>query len=112
MDAAGLSCGRAAHTGAAVRSNDPRNRRPHGAIRPESHPVDHPTATADHRQADYFLRLLTHSRSLIDQRIDEYRKAIVSSEARGNAEAAGTDSDLGVHIQHSEQRHSGNEEGP
>jgi hypothetical protein len=44
--------------------------------------------TADHRQADYFLRLLTQSCRLIDRRIDEYRKAIATCEANGDVEGA------------------------
>jgi hypothetical protein len=44
--------------------------------------------TADHRQADYFLRLLTRNRRLIDQRIDEYQKAIALLEANGDVEGA------------------------
>jgi hypothetical protein len=50
---------------------------------PAAH-VDHAAAaqgTADHRQAQYFIRLLTQSRSLIDHRIDKYEKQIGSSEA-------------------------------
>jgi hypothetical protein len=42
--------------------------------------------TADQRQADYFLRLLTQNRRLIDQRIDGYHKAIAIAEAKGDAE--------------------------
>lgn len=44
--------------------------------------------TADHRQADYFLRLLTRNRRLVDQRIDEYQKAIALLEAKGDVEGA------------------------
>jgi hypothetical protein len=44
--------------------------------------------TADQRQADYFLRLLTQNRRLIDQRIDGYHKAIAVAEANGDAEGA------------------------
>ncbi|MFZ1176718.1 MAG: hypothetical protein WAO15_10725 [Mycobacterium sp.] len=44
--------------------------------------------TADHRQADYFVRLLTQRRRLIDHRIDEYEKAIATSEANGDVDAA------------------------
>lgn len=44
--------------------------------------------TADQRQADYFLRLLTANRRLIDQRIDGYYKAIAVAEASGDAESA------------------------
>jgi hypothetical protein len=44
--------------------------------------------TADSRQADYFLRLLTQNRRLLEQRIDGYHKAIAVAEARGDAESA------------------------
>lgn len=44
--------------------------------------------TADQRQADYFLRLLTQNRRLLDQRIEGYAKAIAVAEARGDAESA------------------------
>jgi hypothetical protein len=43
-------------------------------------------ATADHRQAEYFVRLLTQSRQQIDQRIDNYQRAIAISEASGETE--------------------------
>ncbi|MEE6139760.1 hypothetical protein SKC41_25950 [Mycobacterium sp. 050128] len=45
--------------------------------------------TADQRQADYFLRLLTQNRRLIDQRIEGYHKAIAVAEARRDVESAG-----------------------
>lgn len=41
-------------------------------------------ATADDRQADYFMRLLTQSRQAIEQRIDAHQKAIAAAEACGN----------------------------
>ena len=44
--------------------------------------------TADHRQAEYFVRLLAQSRRLIDHRIGEYQKAIAIAEADGDAEGA------------------------
>ena len=53
--------------------------------------VDRVTSAADNadqRQADYFLRLLTQNRRLIDQRIDGYHKAIAVAEAKGDAESA------------------------
>jgi hypothetical protein len=56
-----------------------------------AHDVESPVAapeTADHRQADYFLRLLTQSRRLNDHRIGEYHKAVARAEADGDAEAA------------------------
>lgn len=43
---------------------------------------------ADHRQADYFVRLLTQRRRLIDQRIDEYHRAISAADAKGDVDAA------------------------
>jgi hypothetical protein len=45
-------------------------------------------ATADRRQADYFLRLLAQSRRLSDHRIDQYQKAIAISESNGDVEGA------------------------
>ena len=51
--------------------------------------VDHSAvgaATADQRQAEYFVRLLTQSRRRIDQRIDKYQTAIAISEASGDAD--------------------------
>ena len=55
-------------------------------------PAEGPAAavreTADQLQADYFVRLLTQNRRLIDHRIDEYRKAIAAAEAKGDAEGA------------------------
>jgi hypothetical protein len=53
--------------------------------------VDSSTAapeTADHRQAEYFLRLLTQSRVLSDHRMDRYHKAIATFEANGDGEGA------------------------
>jgi hypothetical protein len=44
--------------------------------------------TADHRQAEYFLRLLTQSRRLSDHRIERYQKAIATFEANGDVEGA------------------------
>ena len=46
--------------------------------------------TADHRQADYFRRLLAQSRRHIEHRLGEYHKAIVTAEAAGDAEGAGS----------------------
>jgi hypothetical protein len=43
-------------------------------------------ATADHQQAEYFVRLLTQSRQRIDQRINSYQRAIAVSEASGDTE--------------------------
>ena len=53
--------------------------------------IDRSTAvpeTADQRQADYFLRLLTQSRRVVDHRIDGYQQAIAVSEANKDAEGA------------------------
>lgn len=44
--------------------------------------------SADHLQAEYFVRLLTQNRRLIEHRIDEYRKAIAAAEAKGDGEGA------------------------
>lgn len=46
--------------------------------------------TADHRQADYFRRMLVQSRRQIDHRLGEYQKAIAAAEAAGDTEGAGT----------------------
>jgi hypothetical protein len=43
---------------------------------------------ADLRQADYFLRLLSQNRRLVEHRIEGYHKAIVGAEASGNTEGA------------------------
>jgi hypothetical protein len=45
-------------------------------------------ATADHRQAEYFVCLLTQNRQQIDQRIENYHRAIAISEASGDTENA------------------------
>jgi hypothetical protein len=47
-----------------------------------------PAATADHRQADYFLRLLTDHYRLVEQRIDEYQREIAIVEAAGDGDRA------------------------
>lgn len=99
MDAAGLSHDFGSGPLAVRRplsSRDRRTRRAHpSAVRPE--PVTaqpaadaDPTApeAAEHRQADYFLRLLGQSRRLIDQRIDEYQKAITAAQAKGDVDSA------------------------
>lgn len=46
--------------------------------------------TADHRQADYFRRILVQSRRHIDHRLGEYQKAIAAAMAAGDAEGAGS----------------------
>jgi hypothetical protein len=115
MDVAGLSDERDARSVVAHRSSGTRDRRGHQprATTGRSVPahvrqagststamtsnqpvdaVDRATVvadTADQRQADYFLRLLTQNRRLIDKRIDGYHKAIVIAEAKGDAEGAG-----------------------
>lgn len=102
MEAAALSPERGARSGTGHRSNGSDNRRTrrvhNAAIHSESQstlPVDRvaeggPPDTADHQQAEYFVRLLIQSRRLSEHRIDEYRKAIASSEANGDADAAGS----------------------
>lgn len=106
MDVAGLSPERNARSGAARRSA-PRARRPHvGVVRTEpAHRGQGPSPSApttgrpagdvdpanpdaaDHRQADYFVRLLSQNRRLIDQRLDDYQKAIVAAQASGDVDA-------------------------
>ncbi len=109
MDIAGLSDERDARSVVTHRSSGTRERRGHtprgttGRSVPAhvrqagststplttNQPVDRATVvadTADQRQADYFLRLLTQNRRLIDQRIDGYHKAIAIAEAKGDAE--------------------------
>jgi hypothetical protein len=46
--------------------------------------------TADHRQADYFRRILVQTRRQIDHRLGEYQKAIAAAAAAGDAEGAAT----------------------
>ena len=53
--------------------------------------IDAATAAAeaaDLRQADYFLRLLTQNRRVVEHRIEGYRKAIAGAEVSGNTEGA------------------------
>jgi hypothetical protein len=58
----------------------------HGKFRPAAN-VDHAApGMADHRQAQYFIRLLTQSRQLIDHRIHKYQRAIAISEASGDVD--------------------------
>ena len=111
MDLAGFSH-EGGGTSVAVRGSngarDGRAGRPRGAaVRSESLHVLQPPATpalvgealperpaaalpdmADQLQADYFVRLLSQNRRLSDHRIDEYRKAITTAEANGDAEGA------------------------
>ncbi|WP_244168011.1 hypothetical protein [Mycobacterium paraffinicum] len=42
---------------------------------------------ADQRQADYFVRVLSQNRRLIEQRLDDYQKAIVTAQAGGDVDA-------------------------
>jgi len=104
MDVAGLSDERgtrsvAGHVSNAVR--DRRGRRPRSsAVRPGPVNVRQPgataesaavaAATADHRQAEYFRRVLIQSRRHIEHRLGDYQKAIATAEAAGDAEGAGT----------------------
>lgn len=116
MDVAGLSHERATRSITTRRSASTRDRRAHqpgaGAVRPESvrsaqgssfgrtpsQPVPaaertggalDPAApdTADQLQADYFIRMLAQRRRLIDQRIEEYQRAIATAEAKGDVDA-------------------------
>jgi hypothetical protein len=113
MDFAGLSDGRAARSFATLKSSGARDRRTRRPLRStvRSEPVrdsqgsatpaltvslpagdvdssSAAPAMADHRQADYFLRLLAQSRRLSEHRIDQYHKAIAAFEANGDAEGA------------------------
>jgi hypothetical protein len=113
MDFAGLSDERAARSVAAHRSSGGRDRRtpksrrsmvrsePARGSQANSTPsltvslpaggADSPSAvpgTGDHRQADYFLRLLAQSRRLIEHRIEQYHKAITTAESNGDVEGA------------------------
>jgi hypothetical protein len=104
MDPAGLSDARSVAERAA---REWHGRRPHpGAVRPgpaHAHqaaavPANRPSsdvdraiavaAAADLRQADYFLRLLSQNRRLVEHRIEGYHKAIFGAEASGNTEGA------------------------
>ncbi|OBF49337.1 hypothetical protein A5756_23750 [Mycobacterium sp. 852002-53434_SCH5985345] len=109
MDVAGLSPERNARSGGARRSapSDRRSRRPHASVvrteparrsqgpAPSAPATDRPAGdvdpttpdAADHRQADYFVRLLSQNRRLIEQRLDDYRKAIVAAQASGDVDA-------------------------
>ena len=113
MDFAGLSDERAARSFATLKSSGARDRRTRRSRRSmdSSEPVrgsqgnSTPSVTvslpagdsdsssaapamADHRQADYFLRLLAQNRRLSEHRIDQYHKAIAAFEADGDAEGA------------------------
>ncbi|WP_459964643.1 hypothetical protein, partial [Mycobacterium avium] len=96
---AGLSPERRARSSAPHRTAgtpDRRGRRP--ATKPDAVPITKPVTqpvtqphtvpdTADQQQADYFMRLLTGRRGLIDQRLDGYRQKIAKAEAKGDADA-------------------------
>lgn len=43
--------------------------------------------TADQLQADYFIRMFAQRRRLLDQRIEEYQRAIATAEAKSDADA-------------------------
>ncbi|BBY00388.1 hypothetical protein ACKUT9_05830 [Mycobacterium seoulense] len=105
MDVAGLSHERSTRPGVAraTSSRDRRTLRPHtGVGRPEPpRPIQaaapstgrlaadvDPAApdAADHRQADYFLRVLSQNRRLTAQRIDDYQRAIAAAQANGDVD--------------------------
>jgi hypothetical protein len=107
MDSAGLSDEGDSRSVTERAAREWRGRRPHpGTVRPgpvHAHqtgvmPANRPTsdvdratavaAAADLRQADYFLRLLSQNRRLVEHRIEGYHKAIFSAEASGNTEGA------------------------
>ncbi len=109
MDVAGLSPERGTRADAARRTSprDGRARRPHASVvRPEpallsqapspSAPAaDQPAGgvdpagpdAADQLQAEYFVRLLSQNRRLIELRIGDYQKAIAAAQAGGDADA-------------------------
>jgi hypothetical protein len=80
MDRMGLSGEHVARPG----MSRPNGARQPGACNPSAATPD----TGDHLQAEYFLRVLTERRRLIDHRVEEYRKAIASCEANGDLEGA------------------------
>jgi len=55
-----------------------------GKVKSMSSLTEAAPATADRQQAEYFVRLLTQSRQRIDQRINNYQRAIAVSEASGD----------------------------
>ncbi len=93
MDVAGLSHERGARRSVGLRER--RARAPHAGAPGPSPSADRRAAAvdpgapdaADHRQADYFLRLLSQNRRLIEQRIDDYQKAIATAQANGDVDA-------------------------
>ncbi len=83
MDVAGLSPERRARSSAPHRTAGT-------PTKPDAVPITQPHTvpdTADQQQADYFMRLLTGRRGLIDQRLDGYRQKIAKAEAKGDADA-------------------------
>jgi hypothetical protein len=50
--------------------------------------IDHTAAhgTADHQQAQYFLRMLRQSREVVDHRIDKYQRMSANAQARDDVE--------------------------
>lgn len=99
MDVAGLSHEHGARPAAVRRSTNSRDRRTHRPHPSVVHPepaAGRPAVNAgpalpdaaDHRQADYFMRVLSQSRRLIDQRIDEYHRAIAAAHTNGDVETA------------------------
>jgi hypothetical protein len=104
MDVAGLSDERGTRSVAGHVSNgvrDRRGRQPRSsAVRPAPVNFRQPAANAespaaaaaaaDHRQADYFRRVLVQSRRHLDHRLGEYQKAIATAEAAGDADGAGS----------------------
>ncbi|BBY36536.1 hypothetical protein MMAN_06700 [Mycobacterium mantenii] len=105
MDVAGLSPERGARSSATHRSATTRDRRgrrsPTGSVRAEatrqgpSRPAPAVECaagaaapdTADQLQADYFVRLLTGRRGLIDLRIGECQRKIATAEVKGDVDA-------------------------
>lgn len=104
MDVAGLSSERGTRSSTNHRSASARDRRrSRTAVRVESTRAGQEPSravertagalvaaepdTPDALQADYFLRLLTGRRSLIDQRIDDCQRKIITAEAKGDADA-------------------------
>jgi hypothetical protein len=58
---------------------------PHRMGRPDAF---HGGVAADQRQADYFVRMLTESCRLIDQRIDRFQRELALVEAAGDVNHA------------------------
>ena len=105
MDVAGLSPERGARASATHRPASTRDRRgrpsPAASVRAEATRQGPPRPalaveraaaasapdTADQLQADYFVRLLTGRRGLIDLRIDECQRKIATAEVKGDVDA-------------------------